>query len=133
MKNNYLCPKCKGHLQIGDNIIFSAKTEKNKRGLILLNPQLGNYTIINHPSFKLEQGEKLDILCSICHKTLSVPELNKNLVKVLMIDEENNEYELLFSRIVGEKCTFKIKDKKIEEFGEHSSHYLDFLNLSLNK
>ena len=53
-------------------------------------------------------------------------EIHENLAKVLMLDEKNNEYEILFSEIVGEKCTYKIKEEDIELFGDHASKYMNF-------
>ena len=52
MANDFLCPKCKGYLNVANHIVFTAKTEKGKQGLIFLSPELGNYKTISHPSFQ---------------------------------------------------------------------------------
>ena len=49
METNFLCPKCKGFLNVCGNIVFATKTKDGKSGLILLHEQLGNYEIIKHP------------------------------------------------------------------------------------
>jgi uncharacterized protein YbaR (Trm112 family) len=127
MGNDYLCPWCRGHLRVNDNIIFSAETKVENGGLILINPTLGDYTIKKHQTFKFEQGEHVNFYCPICHAKLGENEKIQNLAKILMVDEQNNEYEVLFSEIYGEKCTYKIKENEIKAFGEHSSRYLEFL------
>ena len=47
-----------------------------------------------------------------------------------MIDENKKEYEILFSKIAGEKSTYKIVGESLEIFGDHHSNYIDFINLS---
>jgi len=42
MNYDYYCTVCKGQLLVGDKLVFSAKSEKNKKGLIFLSPELGN-------------------------------------------------------------------------------------------
>lgn len=127
MKNDYLCPKCKSYLKANNKIIFSAKKQNGKLGLILLSSELGDYNVITHSSYKLEKGEKLEILCPLCHKILSAPDINKNLAMVLMVDEGGNEFEIYFSEIVGEKCTYKIKGGKLKEvYGHDSEKYTNF-------
>ena len=127
MKSSYLCPKCKGHLKVGDNVIFSTKTKNKEVGLILLNTKLGDYKYINHPSYKFNEGELIEFLCPICHSNLVASDIHNNLAKILTIDEQDNVYEILFSMVAGEKCTFKMKLSKVEEYGEHTSRYKHYL------
>jgi hypothetical protein len=47
-----------------------------------------------------------------------------------MKDDKGNEYQILFSKIAGEKSTYKIIGESVEIFGEHHSNYIDFINLS---
>ncbi|MCK4663448.1 MAG: hypothetical protein KAT68_11320 [Bacteroidales bacterium] len=129
MKTNYLCPKCKGFLNVEEYIIFSTRTKNNKTGLILLHPELGNYKILNHPKYTYEEGEYLEFFCPICHKSLSIGGKEK-LAKVLMVDEDNKTFDILFSQIAGEKSTYKIIGNNVETFGEHKDKYVDFINLS---
>ncbi len=51
-RNDFLCPKCKEQLRVGDHVIFKVKNEKKEKGLILLSPQTGNCSSIKHPSFE---------------------------------------------------------------------------------
>lgn len=124
MGNSYLCPQCSGHLKVGESVVFSTRSKKGVTGLILLSPKLGHYEVINHPSFDFKDGDYVEFFCPLCHVQLT-SEKNENLAKVLMIDDELQESEILFSKIAGEKCTYKIVDGNVEEYGKDSSRYLE--------
>ncbi len=126
VKNDFICPQCQGHLQPADNIIFTIKTRDGRKGLLLLSPQLGEYTIIKHHSFKLRQGEHLDFFCPLCHESLSSFEEHINLAKIYMIGHEGKRSEIAFSKIVGEECTYKIQDDKAEGYGPDSPEYKNY-------
>ena len=80
---------------------FSATTKKDKRvGLILLDPKIGDYTTTVHANFIIEKGEEVEFNCPICNADRSAKDVNKNMVRVLMIDEKKDRYEVLFSGIV---------------------------------
>jgi hypothetical protein len=78
-----------------------------------MNPEIGNYTTTTHPSFKIEEGEEYIYTCPICHSQLNSAKY-KHLVRIIMVDEQKKEYDIYFSGIAGEKCTFKIRGNKIE-------------------
>lgn len=126
MKAEFLCPYCKGHLKANTKIILSARKRDGSRGIILFNPKLGAYDIIKHRTFRLEQGEQLDILCPLCHANLTDHTVSNNLAKILMIDENGTECSIYFSEIVGEKCTFKISQGSIESYGDDADAYQNF-------
>lgn len=126
MKKDYLCPYCKGKLNVNHNIVLSVYTESQNMGLIFLSTELGNYKRTSHPSFQIKEGEHLDIYCPICHANLQAIEFNENLAKVFMTDESQKVYEILFSEIEGEHCTYKLVDTMIESYGEHVDHYVNF-------
>ncbi len=128
MNVNYICPACRSYLNAHDYIIFSAKTAKGERGLILLHPELGNYTVHHHPEFKFEQGEVVEFFCPVCGESLSVKQ-KENFAKILMTDESGKEFTILFSRVAGEKSTYKIQGESIEIFGKDATKEIDFRNL----
>lgn len=129
MNLDYLCPKCKGHLRVGNQIILTTKSKSWKGGLILLHPELGNYSFENHPSFTIEEGKEFDFYCPICSARLTSRQ-HKNLIMILMRDENNKLFEVLFSRVAGEESTYRIIGKSVEVFGKDAETYLDFVNLS---
>jgi Zn finger protein HypA/HybF involved in hydrogenase expression len=122
-KNDFLCPHCRGHLRPNNKIILSARTPDNKVGLILLSPELGEYSVVKHDSFKLKEGEHINIFCPVCHADLGAYHENKNLAKIIMIDEKGIESDIVFSEIAGQKSTCKIHGDQIEDFGEDASIY----------
>ena len=99
---------------------------------MLFNPELGNYTTETNPGFIVEEGKKYNFYCPVCQAKLAA-DIHDNLSHIIMIDDENNEYEILFSKIAGEKSTYKIIGESVEIFGDHHSNYIDFITLSNNK
>ena len=125
-QNEYICPKCSGFLKVNVKIIFIAQKEDGSRGIILLNPDLGDYKRIVHTTLNLTDGERLTFLCPICHSDLSANDINQNLARILMTDENGTEYKIYFSEVQGEKCTYRIFRKEVEAYGEDSSTYMNY-------
>lgn len=130
MKANYVCPHCRGFLNIGDKIVFTAKTKNHKKGLVFLSPKIGDYSVISHDDFVFEQGELVSFFCPICNISLEATKVNPNLACITMVDEHSKEFDIYFSSVAGEKCTYKIRDKKVEAYGDHNKTYINFFNLS---
>jgi len=126
MKKSYICPDCRGHLNVGEEILFVAKTNEGVKGIVVLSTKLGDYKRFKHPEFKYEKGDSLEFYCPLCHGSLVATDLNDNLAKVLLVDEKGEEYEVLFSGIAGENCTYKIKEDDMEVFGESSAVYMNY-------
>ena len=132
MKTDFICPRCKGFLNVGSHIILAADTEHGDSGLVLLHPDLGNYATATHPEFKTLKGEKYEFFCPICQEKLS-SDVHDNLSHILMVDEKGQKYQILFSKIAGEESTYKIVGETVDYYGEHYSNYVDFINLSRTK
>jgi hypothetical protein len=135
LKTNYLCPHCRSYLRVWNNIIFIVKSEsRNLRCILLLNPELGNYDMIQHSSFECIKGDPFIFICPVCHADLTAVEVNSNFVKIIMIDENNKEFDVYFSRICGERSTFLIQEDDIlEKYGEDSSSYVNYFMSRLKK
>ncbi len=125
MDNHYLCPHCRGHLKVGDHIIFKIRNTRREKGLLLLHPDVGEYSSIKHPQLHFQEGERIDFFCPICLQTLDAA-IDENLVHVLMIDSQHTEHEIYFSRIAGEQSTYKVSEGNVTETGEHSYRYTQF-------
>ncbi|RPI46182.1 MAG: hypothetical protein EHM46_00890 [Bacteroidetes bacterium] len=128
MANNFYCPICRSNINIGNSVIFSAKSPDNEKGLILLDTELGNYTKTTHPDFKLKYGVEYNFYCPVCHAKLNKSE-NPNLVKMFMVGEDGNEYEINISNIIGEHCTYKITDRVTEAYGPDADRYRKYLDV----
>jgi len=132
MKNDFLCPFCKGVLNVKNNIVLAVRTESQKRGLVFISPKLGNYETTTHPTFHMKEGEHLDILCPMCHANLQAIAIDKNLARILMMDEAQKVYEIVFSEIAGEHCTYKLVDHMIESYGEDQNQYVNHFGAKSN-
>ena len=127
MEKDYYCPICKGQLRVKSSILLSAKSAKNEKGLVFLNSEIGDYVITTHPSFQIHDGEEYIFSCPICHATLNREE-NPHLVKIFMRDGNEN-FEIYFSSLAGEKCTYKISDKSMEQIGPDGNHYKQYFDI----
>ena len=125
MDNFFTCPNCEGHLKVGDYLIFSVQASNKRKGLLLLHPEIGNYTCIKHPSFEFDTGDELGFYCPLCQSTLT-SDIDSKLVHVQMIDSNNKEHTIYFSRIAGEYSTYKISDDDVMCTGEHAGRYTYF-------
>jgi transcription initiation factor IIE alpha subunit len=123
--NDFLCPKCKGHLRIGDNIIFKIKNRDKQHALMLLSPQIGNYTSVKHPSFEIQEGELVEFYCPLCNASLK-SDIHENLALVLMKDEEEKSFAVYFSQIAGEHSTYETDGDAVHATGEDAGRYTYF-------
>jgi hypothetical protein len=132
MKTDFICPKCKGYLNVGNNVIFSIKNKARPFGIILLSPILGDYKYEVNPSYQILSGEEFEFYCPNCHKLLSISG-NDNLVEIIMTENDDNAHSVIFSRKAGEKCTYKISEGRITNYGIDAYKYVDFLSACLVK
>ncbi len=131
MKPYYLCPHCYSVLNVNDDIVLTFKKQNETNGLLFFHSEIGNYDVSYNECFKFEKNEYVEFCCPICSKSLSTDK-HKNLALLKMKDGDV-EHTIVFSKIFGEKCTYKISDSNVEIFGEHSENYIDFDNLSFMK
>ena len=120
---DYICPKCHGHLSIGDEIIFLTKDGKGHSAIVLLNSEVGNYGFRKNDHDDFAPGDHVNFICPICYENLNAEEYDKNLAKVIMVDEKGKESEIVFSKIVGEKCTYEIHNEGVTAYGDDKDKY----------
>ena len=125
-ENNFLCPKCRSQLVPNKKIVLLAKLSDGSAGLLLLSPILGEYSATTHSAFQVSAGDKVDISCPVCHEDLGDYKDNQNLARVIMIDDRAEEYDIVFSEIIGQRCTFKVQGEKVESYGEDADIYTNF-------
>jgi hypothetical protein len=123
--NDFLCPKCKEHLRVGENIIFKVKNSKKQSALLLLSPQVGNYTSHKHHTFEIQTGESLEYFCPLCNSSL-ISDIHKNLAHVLLQDQTGFSHDIYFSRVVGEHSTFETDGESVRIAGEDAGIYTYF-------
>ena len=125
MENCFICPFCRGHLKVGKHIVFTVRNKHKHKGLLMLHPEIGNYSSIKHPEFDFSEGEKIDFYCPVCAHPLE-SDFDRNLVFVVMVDKDKNEHDIYFSRIYGERSTYQVTDEEVTATGEHASRYTYF-------
>jgi len=123
--NDFLCPKCKDHLRVGDHLIFKVKNAAKQVAILLLSPQIGNYSSVKHPSFEFKQGESLEFFCPLCSASLK-SDIHRNLALVLMTDETGKRYAVYFSQIAGEHSTYETDGDSVHAEGEDAGRYTYF-------
>ena len=122
--NDFLCPHCKGHLNTGGHVIFSTKNKKRQKGLILLSPKVGSYNYEHHENYNFQKNEVIEFSCPICGHSLESSK-NQNYASIIMVDHNNEEYEMLFSRKEGDKSTYVVARDSVESFGEDALSFDD--------
>jgi hypothetical protein len=122
---DFLCPKCNEHLRVGDNIIFKVRNSRKQSALLLLNPQIGNYTSHKHPTFEIRNGEFLEYFCPLCNASL-ISSIHNNLAHVILQDENGKTNDVYFSQIVGEHSTFETDGESVHIAGEDAGRYTYF-------
>lgn len=130
--SEYRCPHCSAHLKVCDHIVFAAQRPNGDQGLMLLHPELGNYHVNYHKNFTPKEGEMLKFYCPVCHKVLTSNKSDE-LAHIHMTDDSGKSYEIHFSRIKGEKSTYKLEGESLEMYGDHSKKYINYFNLSQMK
>jgi hypothetical protein len=123
--NDFICPKCNDHLRVGDQIVFKVKNGKKQSGILLLSPQIGNYSSVKHPTFGFTKGEMLEFFCPLCCSSLK-SDIHPNLALVIMNDENGNRFDVYFSQIAGEHSTYETAGDSIHSEGEDAGRYTHF-------
>ena len=122
---DFLCKKCGGDLRVGEHIILKVRNEKKKSGLLLLSPQIGNYTSVKHPSFEINPDEYLEFFCPLCNSPL-ISEIHPNLAHVVLRDESGKLTDVYFSQVAGEHSTFETDGDSLHVAGEDAGRYTYF-------
>lgn len=123
--NDYLCPKCKGHLNVGGHLVFATKTKRKHKGLLLLDTTVGHYDYKCHDNYFLEDGEMVDFECPICQADLTSSDRKDHAMIEMVGAEDNFEYELYFSKVAGNKSTYVVAQDNIEMFGDDAIDFED--------
>ena len=121
--NDYICPNCKGHLNVGDYLVFATRTQRKHKGLLMMSPLVGNYEYVHHNNFVLNNGEKVDFECPICQSDLTSNQ-NIDYAMIHMVAEnDGSEYDLYFSKETGNKSTYLVANDVVKSFGEDALDY----------
>ncbi len=122
MRTQYHCPHCKNTLSIGQDIILTAKNKKGQAGLVVLHTELGNYSSKKSEDLQISPGEEVDLFCPLCNNSIDYKH-KTNYANLTRVAED--ESLVIFSKIYGQKRTFKVEGKKVNSYGEHALKYTD--------
>lgn len=122
MSRHYNCPHCKKVLNPGTKVVLLID-HKDARELILLSPELGDYTVVYPLSFKPELGTKYTMRCPVCQTNLT-SKLNDNLVELEAETLDGRSEKVGFSRVYGERATFVgTGPDHVTLYGDHATRY----------
>jgi hypothetical protein len=107
-----------------DHIILSARSPKNKVGLVLLHEEVGNYTAKMSASLDANKGDVFDFFCPVCHESLST-EKGEHFAGYIRTDEAGMESKIIISRKYGDQYTLKITGTTVESYGESARKFVD--------
>ncbi len=122
MESNYLCPHCRGYLNIGDMMIFKVKQPSGKIGLIILHTDIENYNVQYNGAYKPTEGQKSEFYCPLCGKSLE-DKAHKDLARIVMRSADGKDSAIIFSKIYGEHATYQVVGEDILSFGEQAKRY----------
>lgn len=123
--NNFICPKCSGHLRVGEHLIFKVKNQKKQSGIVLMHPEIGNYSSTRHPSLEIAEGEILEFFCPLCNTSLQ-SDIHKNLAHVILEEKDGKNHDVYFSQISGEHSTYETSGDSLRIAGENAGRYTYF-------
>ena len=129
MGRNYHCPHCGKVLNPGTKVVLLIDNNKNERELILLSPDLGDYTVVYPLSFEPELGRSYTFRCPVCQTNLTSLS-NDNLVELDAETDDGRSERVGFSRVYGERATFVGSGlDHVTLYGDHATRFDDAPNL----
>jgi len=125
MSWTYACPKCGAMLNPDETIVLIGD-HLGRRVLVGFSPKPGDYRVHMPPGVEVKPGDVWGFYCPVCAADLKTGE-NEALCSIKMVVSDK-PFLVLFSRIAGEKATFVVTEKGVEQqHGEHADAYLPHL------
>jgi hypothetical protein len=122
MRRHYSCPHCNKVLNPGTKVVLLIE-RNGDRELILLSPELGDYTVVYPLSFEPELGRTYTFVCPVCQTELTSA-LDDRLVELAAETEDGRAERVGFSRTYGERATFVGSGPDhVTLYGDHATRY----------
>jgi len=123
MKYSYHCPKCRAHLNPNQSTIVLLADCNYGTGIFMFNSEPGDYGAHIPQGVEIKGGQIWTFVCPVCHADLTVTE-QANLARLILVDEKEEEHNVFFSRVAGERATFVVNAEGVViSHGEHDSMY----------
>ncbi len=121
----YTCPHCHAVLNPEHEIVLRAE-RGDRRLLIGLHPQPGNYEVDLPDGETMSEGTSWELSCPVCGAGLA-SELSDQLCAIDM-SRHGESHRVYFSPIVGEEATFVVSaEGLLTDHGVHTDRYLEHL------
>jgi hypothetical protein len=125
MSWTYTCPHCEAALNPNESIVLRAEHE-DRRMLVGLHPQPGNYEVDLPPGEVMAAGTLWDFFCPVCDHSL-VSELSNELCAIDM-SLQGERHRVYFSRVAGEEATFVVSaEGMLTDHGVHVDQHIETL------
>jgi len=122
MSRNYHCPHCNRVLNPGTKVVLLIDNDGD-RELILLSPELGDYTVVYPLSFEPQLGRRYTFLCPVCQTDLASV-ADDRLVELDAETDDGRSERVGFSRVYGERATFVGSGPDhVTLYGDHATRY----------
>lgn len=133
MRRSYYCPHCNKLLNPWKKVIFLVENG-NDCELVLLSPQLGDYSAVHSRSMELVKGAVYTFRCPLCRADLTST-LDNKLVDLVSRLGDDPPVRVSFSRVHGEQATFLMADDGVDRYGEDADRYegLNFFGAAADK
>ena len=118
MKNTYVCPHCATVLNPSVKILLVAR-HHDRRGMILLSPQPGNFKYICDSSLEegLSHGDLVAFSCPVC--TIDLTSVaDHRFAELVLRTPGHDDRKVEFSRAFGTHATYVIDGQNALVFGE---------------
>jgi hypothetical protein len=122
MSRNYYCPHCNRVLNPGTKVVLLIDNNGD-RELILLSPELGDYTVVYPLSFEPQLGRQYTFFCPVCQTDLTSA-TDDRLVELDAESDDDRSERVGFSRVYGERATFVGSGPDhVTLYGGHATRY----------
>ena len=115
---DYHCPKCSQLLNAENTVIFRIEKISGEKGVLELDPKVGEYTYKCEPEMSFEKGEEIEFFCPACKTNLKSEKFPK-FVQLRLHVTESIHFDMLFSRVFGDRRTYVITEDMTEKYGDN--------------
>ena len=115
---DYHCPHCNQLLNADNTVIFKIEKSTGEKGFIDLNPKVGEYSYKCEPNMVFKNGEEMEFFCPACKVNLKSEKFPK-FVELLLRVSSSVHFEMLFSRVFGDRRTYVITEDMTEKYGDN--------------
>ena len=115
---DYHCPHCNQLLNAGHAVIFKIENSSGEKGVIELDPKVGKYSYRCEPNMICKNGEEMEFFCPACKINLKSEKFPK-FVELRLSVSSSVHFEMLFSRVYGDRRTYVITEEMTEKYGDN--------------